>query len=41
MYLAHLHLLLNHFPAIGTLIGVVLLVISLVGAKTPICGAPA
>jgi uncharacterized membrane protein len=31
MYLAHLHLLLNHFPEIGTLIGLVLLLISLVG----------
>jgi len=34
MYLAHLHLLLNHFPAIGTLIGVILLLISLVGKNT-------
>ena len=34
MNLAHVHLLLNHFPIIGTIIGLTLLLISLVGKNT-------
>jgi hypothetical protein len=34
MNLAHLHLVLNHFPIIGTVIGLGLLVVSLVGNNT-------
>ena len=34
MNLAHVHLLLNHFPIIGTIIGLTLLVISFVGKNT-------
>ena len=31
MNLAHLHLLLNHFPIIGTIVGVGLFLVSLAG----------
>jgi len=31
MNLAHLHLLLNHFPIIGTIVGLGLFLVSLVG----------
>jgi uncharacterized membrane protein len=34
MNLAHVHLLLNHFPIIGTIIGLALLLVSLVGKNT-------
>ena len=33
MNFAHLHLLLNHFPVIGTILGLGLLVMSLFGKK--------
>ncbi len=38
MNFPHLHLILNHFPIIGTIIGLGLFLVSFVG-KTGTCGA--